>query len=59
MIVIAMTVNFEDIYSDNFFLKENFGVQHENLPGTYLKPLISLTYRFYLKHQILCRPKTA
>ena len=43
MIVIEMTLVFEDIYGGNFILIENFRVQHENLPGTYLKPLISLT----------------
>ena len=46
MIVIAIAVVFEDIYVGNFILKENFRVQHENLPGTYLKPLISL-FRYF------------
>ena len=43
MIVIAMTVIFEDMYDDYFILKENFGVQHENFHRTYFKPFFSLT----------------
>lgn len=34
MIVIAMTVVFEDVYGGNFTCIENFRVQYERVPGT-------------------------